>query len=53
MSFKLSVLLFHSLLALILEYIYSHSLKENRIKDSGASALADILRVNQSLKILK
>ena len=30
-----------------------HSLEQNEIEDSGASALADALRVNQSLKTLK
>ena len=30
-----------------------HSLEKNGIGDSGASALADALRVNQSLEILK
>ena len=35
--------------------IYSlfHSLEENRVGELGASALADALRVNQSLKTLK
>ena len=30
-----------------------HSLERNKIEDSGATALADALRVNQSLKALK
>ena len=30
-----------------------HSLEWNKIGDSGATALADCLRVNQSLKALK
>ena len=30
-----------------------HSLEQNNIGDSGASALADALRVNQRLKTLK
>ena len=30
-----------------------HSLKGNRIEDIGASSLADTLRVNQSLKVIK
>ena len=41
-----------SLLALILGTLF-HSLEENKIEDSGATALADALRVNQSLTTLK
>ena len=42
-----------SLLALTLEYPLFHSLEGNRIGDSGATALANALRVNQSLTTLK
>ena len=53
MSYKLSVLLSHSPVEEILEYIYSRSLEKNRIEDSGASALVDALRVTKYLKTLK
>ena len=42
----------NTLLALILEYSL-HSLESNQVGDSGATALADALRVNQSLKTLE
>ena len=42
--------LFILLLALITPF---HSLGGNKIEESGATALADALRVNQSLKALK
>ena len=34
-------------------YTLFHSLERNRIGDSGTTALADALRVNQYLKILQ
>ena len=40
---------------MFLEFLYTffHSLGGNTIEDSGASALADTLKVNQILKTLK
>ena len=53
------LILIDSLITQCIHYMHTfwntlfHSLGGNRVGDSGATALADVLRVNQSLKTLK